>query len=191
MCARRRPVSSSTARDGDWRNQPRRRGPQQVYDILRAYCETNSHPSAEEQGALLRQIKTIPSCEHFKKKHVSDFFSRHRRNSKVCSSVNGTIAEWLLECPDPTAHTLCTWATLLKTTPTVVFDHVLTISTRNQVATVRTDETVCADMRGQDGFEQEELGWPWHALPSEDCCVPDSPTHTFAAGGSFPFRLQF
>ncbi|KAI0944458.1 hypothetical protein AcW1_002161 [Taiwanofungus camphoratus] len=89
-------------------------------------------PSREQQDALFAQISSLPGCEKYTRKNLSNFFSgRRRRENKVKKDAHlnaaklTTLKKWIHECQNPTAVVMCNWAEKLHLDPLEIFRHVL------------------------------------------------------------------
>ncbi|KAI0920331.1 hypothetical protein AcV5_010098 [Taiwanofungus camphoratus] len=89
-------------------------------------------PSREQQDVLYAQISSLPGCEKYTKKNLSNFFSsRRRRDDRVRQDAHinavklTTLKGWIHECPNPTAVEMCSWAERLHLNPREIFRHVL------------------------------------------------------------------
>ncbi|OCH93496.1 hypothetical protein OBBRIDRAFT_306374 [Obba rivulosa] len=177
---RRRTTSPSLPpRDGDEWHRPRLRCPEQGYDILRVFSETNNAPSLADKAELLTQMKAVPGCAHYTMRRVNNWFSRQRSQEPRTVLAKAAITDWLSRCPDPTFHTVCEWANALNMSPGVAFRHILDINGGIDVPPRHISTTSNPYSEGESAHEPS-----FDVIPLDGACSFNIPAHGSAVAGS-------
>lgn len=100
--------------------------------LLAATYTHSKHLSKQECRLLLEELTSIPGCEWYTARAISNYFSRRRvhdlrldQTLRYINEAHTSLEELFAEDPDPSAAKMKDWSTMLGIQHQQVYDYVL------------------------------------------------------------------